>query len=82
MNVTVYTKPGCVQCEWTKKMLDKQGTDYQVIDVSESTMAQDILRELGYTALPVVVVNNGPRTGHWSGFKLDKLRGLKDTGGY
>ena len=30
--ITVYTKPACVQCEATKRMMDKLSIDYDTID--------------------------------------------------
>ena len=34
MAVTVYTKPACVQCNATYKALDKQGIEYEVVDIT------------------------------------------------
>ena len=34
MNITVYTKPACVQCNATYKALDKQGIAYQKVDIT------------------------------------------------
>ena len=35
MTITVYTKPACVQCNATYKALDKQGLDYEIVDITE-----------------------------------------------
>lgn len=72
MTVRVYTKPNCVQCEATKKALDKAGIAYEVIDVSTDQRALEYVRSLGYAQVPVVVAWGG----HWSGYRPDRIRGL------
>lgn len=70
--VTVYTLPACVQCDSTKRLLTKNEIQYQEIDLSIDQEALAMVRELGYTAAPVVVVGDD----HWSGFRPDKLATL------
>ena len=53
MAITVYTKPACVQCNATYKALDKQGLEYDVIDISEDSEARDYVMALGYLQAPV-----------------------------
>lgn len=72
MSVTVYTKPACVQCKATYKALDKQGVDYDVIDISLDDEARDYVMALGYLQAPVVVTEDQ----HWSGFRPDLIKGL------
>lgn len=67
--VTVYTKPGCVQCNATYRKLDAKGINYKVIDVSLDDEALAITKELGYMQAPVVVTD----TDHWSGYNPDKI---------
>ena len=71
-SVIVYTKPACAQCDATKRALDRAGVFYQAIDVTSTPEAADMLRDLGYAALPVVMVGEQ----HWSGFRIDRLRAL------
>lgn len=68
--ITVYTKPACVQCNATFKALDKQGIEYQKIDVTENPEAREYVMSLGYLTAPVVHVSP---TVHWSGFRPDRL---------
>ncbi len=70
--ITVYTKSNCVQCEQTKKWLDRNGLEFTTVDIEASKEAYDYVIGLGYAAAPVV------ETGavSWSGFRLDKLKGL------
>lgn len=70
---TVYTKPDCVQCERTYKLLDKKGIPYVTIDVTQHAPSLEKVRELGYMQAPVVVSD----IGHWSGFRPDKITELE-----
>lgn len=72
--VTVYTLPNCVQCDQTKRILDKLEVAYETVDLSEDVEAATKMIELGYKQAPVVMVDE---THHWSGFRLDKLTNLK-----
>ncbi len=72
MSITVYSKPACVQCTATYRALDRQGIDYQIIDISEDTDAFDMVRGLGYMQVPVVVAGEQ----HWAGFRPDMISAL------
>lgn len=69
-NITVYTKPACVQCTATRKALDKQGISYELVDITEDPTARDFVMSLGYTSAPVVVAGDD----HWSGFRPDRIK--------
>lgn len=71
--ITVYTKPGCGSCDATKIWLTREGKNFLQIDVSTDEAARAFVEQkLGYTAMPVVVTD----TGHWSGFRINKLKEL------
>lgn len=70
--ITVYTKPGCVQCNAVFRALDKARIAYRKVDISTDSEARDFVMSLGYLQAPVVV---GPNT-HFSGFRPDKLKEL------
>lgn len=72
MTVTVYTLPACVQCDSTKRLLTRTNVPFEEIDLSSDSEAYEMVRALGYTAAPVVVVGDD----HWSGFRPDKLETL------
>lgn len=72
MSVTVYTLPSCVQCDSTKKMLDRRSISYNVVDLSEDEAALEMIRNWGYQAAPVVVAGDD----HWSGFRPDRLNAI------
>ncbi|AUN41488.1 glutaredoxin-like protein NrdH [Tsukamurella tyrosinosolvens] len=72
VEITVYTKPACVQCNATYKALDKAGLEYRVVDITEDPEARDYVMALGYLQAPVVVAGDA----HWSGFRPDRVKAL------
>ena len=72
MSITVYTKPACVQCNATKKALDRAGLEYDLVDISADDEARDYVMALGYVQATVVEANGE----HWSGFRPDRIKGL------
>ena len=70
---TVYTKNNCVQCDMTKRLMDKMGIQYDTINISENADALNKLIELGYRAAPVVMTDSGDS---WAGFQPDKIGDL------
>lgn len=70
--VTVYTNPSCVQCDMTKKFLDKNSVEYKVVDLSQDKASLDMVIGLGFSAAPVVFAGEKK----WAGFKLDHLNTL------
>ena len=71
--VTVYTKPACVQCKATYRALDKEGIDYEKVDISLDADARDYVMSLGYLQAPVVYA--GPDN-HFAGFRPDRVKQL------
>lgn len=72
MTITVYSKPACVQCEQTKKQLDRVGLSYEVIDLSADAAALEMVQGLGYRQAPVVIAGDA----HWAGFRPDLISKL------
>ena len=66
---TVYTKPSCVQCDMTKRYLDKAGVEYNTVDITKDPEALDLILNMGFQAAPVVISD----AGNWAGFQPDKL---------
>lgn len=73
--VTLYSKPGCVQCNASARNLHDNHIPFTVIDMSEDEEAIALVKELGYMQAPVLVSPNGE---HWSGFRPDKIAQQKD----
>jgi len=70
MAITVYSKPMCVQCDATKRALDKAALPYDTVDIAEDPEALARVKALGYVQAPVVVTDGD----HWSGFRPDKIK--------
>lgn len=71
-DITVYTKPMCVQCDATKRALNKAGIAYDVVDVTEDAAARKRIMNLGYLQAPVVIAGKD----HWGGFRPDRIKAL------
>jgi len=72
MTVTVYTTPSCVQCESTKKLLNKNEIEFSTVDLTEDNEAMAYVKSLGYASAPVVIAGDK----HWSGFRPDMISSL------
>lgn len=72
-NITVYSKPNCMQCTFTKKFLDEKDISYTTYDVYENEKALKIVKDLGFQSLPVVVID-GEKP--FFGFRPDLLEKL------
>lgn len=76
MEVTVYTRLGCVQCRATTNLLDRRGIKYEMVDVSDSAGWQQALRECGFSQMPVVQVTDDEDCQFWEGFRPDMIKQL------
>lgn len=80
MTVTIYSKPDCVQCKYTKKHLDEAKPNpvpYKDIDVTQDAEAAKVVENSGKTLLPYVTIErNGKLVDSWHGYKDDKIKGL------
>lgn len=72
MNITVYSKPACVQCTATTRALDARGITYNVVDLTQDAEAMDRVVALGYRQAPVVIAGDA----HWAGFRPDMIGSL------
>lgn len=69
------------------RKLEALGLKYDYKDVTESEMALNWVKEMGYQQVPVVVPSfdknvvdaKGERVVHWSGFRPDYLDQLKTS---
>jgi glutaredoxin-like protein NrdH len=72
MKITVWQLPNCVQCENTKRQLDKRGIVYEVRDLHRNPKAVERFKELDLISAPIIETDNK----RWSGFRLDKINSL------
>lgn len=69
--ITVFSKPNCVQCYATYRALDGAGLEYTVLDLSTNSAALAyVIDDLGYLQAPVVVIDEHD---HWCGFRPDHI---------
>lgn len=72
MIVKVYSKPGCVQCQMTKRLLDNLKIEYEEIDAE---LNREYLAKQNIKTLPFVEA----RKWSWTGFRPDYIRELKEN---
>jgi glutaredoxin-like protein NrdH len=72
--VTIYTLPHCVQCDRTKKLMDREGVAYDVVKLEEHPEQLAAFKEEGLLQAPIVVVGNNGR--RWAGFRPDLIKEL------
>lgn len=71
--LTVYSKPGCVQCDATYRALRKFDLPYEVVDVERTPGIANELRYRGFASLPVV---DAPGEPAWSGFQPGRIKNV------
>lgn len=64
--------PTCVQCNQTKKVLEREGIEYSEVDLREHPELVEKFKEMGHQSAPIVTTD----TKIWSGFRLDKIKSL------
>lgn len=72
MQVTVYSKPSCVQCTATYRGLDRAGIEYNVVDLTKDPAALELVKSLGYLVAPVVIAGDQ----HWGGYRQDLIKAI------
>lgn len=78
--VVVYSKPACVQCDQTKRLLTREGIEYLEVDIVEDEAAfRYVTQTLQYAQAPVVVVDHPGDMGRssWAGFRPDLIKDIK-----
>ena len=61
--ITIYSKPNCMACNFSKKYLDDKGVKFNEIDVFEDAEALAMLRDKGFSQMPVVSIDGEFHTG-------------------
>jgi len=74
LTVTLWRKPGCVQCDQTEREFEKRGVIYQVKRLDRSPKAVERFIELGLLSAPIVETDDR----RWSGFRLGKIQSLEN----
>jgi glutaredoxin 3 len=80
MNITIYTKPTCPNCDAAKRLLDAKGLEYTSIDVDKHLIELDAMRVEHPDArqMPQIFIN-GQRVGGLVGLQaaLKQLENMK-----
>lgn len=76
--LTIYTKPRCMDCMYTKMWLDQNKIEYKNVDIEANPGALELLRHYGWQTLSVVAIDDeiSDKTKTWAGFQIDKLEEL------
>lgn len=74
--VTVYGKPRCVQCDATRRHLDKKGVAYTYLELEDHPDALKEAIDAGHLNAPVVIVERGNERRMWGGFRHALLEEL------
>lgn len=72
--IVVYSKPGCVQCQFTKEYLKNHEIPFEERDVSVNASALHEMEEMGFRGLPLVVADG---MSPFVGFDVDRLEQLE-----
>lgn len=75
MEVVVYSNKNCMQCEQTKKHLEKNGVPFTVVDMNVDTEALERMKALGYRQAPIVMAGDDV----WVGFNLAKIKAVANA---
>lgn len=73
MKITIWEKSNCVQCEQTKKLMNKYGIEFDVQSLEENPLMLEGFKQQGLMAAPIIITDTGLR---WSGFRMDKIKSL------
>ena len=61
--ITIYSKPNCMACNFSKKYLNDKGVEFDEIDVFKDDEALAMLRDKGFSQMPVVSIEGEFHTG-------------------
>ena len=73
-DITIWVKPSCVQCDATKRALNKHGITYTVRDLTTNPGQVEAFKNAGYATAPIVVTPHNT----WAGFRPDLIKQLKE----
>ena len=79
MTITVYSANNCMQCRFTKEMLDREGVEFSEKNVDDNEAYREVVRQLGFQTVPVTTLRNNEGELVWvvSGFDPPSLGALK-----
>ncbi|MEW4402891.1 glutaredoxin-like protein NrdH [Enterococcus sp. AN402] len=72
MDLTVYSKPDCMACKQTKRLLERYGISFTEVNILEYPTLLEQFKEVGFLSAPIVVTPDNK----WCGFRPDKIKSL------
>lgn len=72
-SIIVYSKPNCMQCQFTKKYLENKGIPFEEKDIDQDVEAVDEVKKMGFSSLPVVIAEGIEA---FNGFRPEMLNRL------
>jgi len=72
MKVVVYSLPSCPGCDQVKKFLEENDVKYDVVDVSDTIKAREMVEKYKVMSVPVTVIDDQVVVGA----KLDEIKRL------
>jgi glutaredoxin-like YruB-family protein len=77
--IKLYTTPTCVYCKTLRAYLEKNGKEFELVDVSkDEKQLQDMIKVSGQMGVPVLTIDNEVITG-FDKAKIDKLLNINNT---
>lgn len=70
--VTILSKSRCVQCDMSKKLMEREGVEFEERRMDEDPAALELAKSLGYLQAPVLIAGDQ----HWSGFQPERIMAL------
>ncbi len=58
MNVIVYTRPHCIECNILKRFLADYKIDYELRDCGDNEVYLEEVKAMGYLGVPVTVIGD------------------------
>jgi len=78
--VTLYSKPACPYCDRAKAWLEKNGIQYQSVNIMEDTGAYEFIKSKGHRTVPQIYVGDSLLVeGGYDGLKKSDPEMLKES---
>lgn len=73
METIVYTKPNCIQCKMTKKLMSELRIPYREVDIESVPEVKENFVTMGIRQMPIVEAEDKT----WWGFQPSEIKALK-----
>lgn len=73
MAIKVFSTENCFKCKAVKRFLTEKGVPFTSVMVDNDLGALELLHKLGYSSVPVTMLEDGT---HFGGFDIPKLNNI------